>query len=153
MTLHFSYLCMIKRGKTPFSVLPHLRIQSEIKLPAVQSLTVNFACMKASLQLHCMATYLLNIIVFFSHTSKWDQNKCHICNNGLVITQTVDFKCHIIKQHGFSDDSDNCMKCEGTEIGLYRLMTYQEDLKFLTGIVLVFSFIESLYKYQHLYQS
>ena len=59
---------------------------------------------------------------FIPHTSKWNQNKCHIkfCNNGLVFTQTVDFKCHMIKQHGFSDDSDNCMKCEGTEIGLYR---------------------------------
>ena len=57
------------------------------------------------------------------HTSHWDPNKCHICN--IVFTQTEDFKCHMIKQHGFEDNSDNCMNCEGTEVGLYRPMPFQ----------------------------
>ena len=57
------------------------------------------------------------------HTAKWDQNKCHICNN--AFTKTNDFKYHMIKQHGFENNSDKCMNCEGTDVGIYRPMPFQ----------------------------
>jgi hypothetical protein len=63
---------------------------------------------------------------FIPHTSKWDKNKCHICNKLFTtFNQTLDFKCHMITVHGFKDNSNICMKCESTEVGLYRPMQNQ----------------------------
>ena len=70
MTIHLSFCWMIKKGQKPFSVLLHLRSQTQMKLSAVHSLTVNFASMNVSLKLYCIATYLLNIIdLFHKHQS------------------------------------------------------------------------------------
>jgi hypothetical protein len=57
------------------------------------------------------------------HTGNWKDNKCHICNNNF--NNTCHFKNHLIEQHGFSDDSNECMNCESTEVGLYRAMPFQ----------------------------
>ena len=57
------------------------------------------------------------------HTGSWEDNKCHICNNNF--NNTCHFKNHLIEQHGFSDESIECMNCESTEVGLYRAMPFQ----------------------------
>ena len=51
------------------------------------------------------------------HTSKWEKNKCYICN--INFKETVLFKNHMIKENVFLDYSDKCMNCESTEVGLY----------------------------------
>ena len=67
----------------------------------------------AALQGHTLIKYDFNI----PHTSKWNKNKCYICN--INFKETVFFKNHMIEEHGFLDDSDKCMNCESTEVGLY----------------------------------
>ena len=57
------------------------------------------------------------------HTGHWEDNNCHICNK--AFNNTYHFKNHLIEQHGFSDNSNECMNCESTEVGLYRAMPFQ----------------------------
>ena len=57
------------------------------------------------------------------HTGKWEDNNCHICNNHF--SNTYHFKNHLIEQHGFLDQSNECMNCEFSEVGLYRAMPFQ----------------------------
>jgi hypothetical protein len=54
---------------------------------------------------------------FIPHTAKWDKNKCHICN--ISFKDTALFKSHMIVNHGFLDDSKECMNCESLEVVLY----------------------------------
>ena len=54
----------------------------------------------------------LNHNPLIPHTGKWEDNNCH-------------FKNHLIEQQGFSDQSDECMNCESSEVGLYRAMPFQ----------------------------
>ena len=65
----------------------------------------------------------LNHNMRIPHTGKWEDNKCHICNH--AFNNTCHFKNHLIEQHGFLDDSNECMNCESTEVGLYRAMPFQ----------------------------
>ena len=65
----------------------------------------------------------LNHNPIIPHTGKWEDNNCHICNNHF--SNTFHFKNHLIEQHGFSDESNECMNCESSEVGLYRAMPFQ----------------------------
>ena len=51
------------------------------------------------------------------HTAKWEKNKCHICN--INFNKTEIFKNHLLENHGFIDDSEECMNCESIDVGLY----------------------------------
>ena len=57
------------------------------------------------------------------HTVKWHTNTCHICTT--FFNDTTLFKNHMIKLHGFQDDSNECMQCESTQLGRYMPMGCQ----------------------------
>ena len=55
---------------------------------------------------------------------KWRLNTCHICTT--VFNDTTLFKNHMIEQHGFLDDSNECMHCESTQLGNYTPVPSQK---------------------------
>jgi hypothetical protein len=60
------------------------------------------------------------------HPSKWAPNACHICNKSFH--QTGDFKNHMVKYHGFSEDPYGvvCSECdESSDLGRYYVVPGQ----------------------------
>ena len=73
----------------------------------------------ANLQSHLSFTHNPSI----PHTSKWDYNKCYICNQ--VFNTSEFIKNHMIELHNFSDNSNVCTKCfEPNEVCTYRPEPY-----------------------------
>ena len=99
-------------------------LAEEIHTPA----TLQFKCEFCKFE--CVSSHELQGHISFihnsslPHTSKWEQDKCHICNK--VFNDTVYFKNHMIELHSFSYKSDKCMHCEeSSEVGLYMAMPHQ----------------------------
>ena len=51
------------------------------------------------------------------------QKKCCICD--ITFKDKALFKSHMIVDHGFLDDSKECINCESIEVGLYIPMPQQ----------------------------
>ena len=68
-----------------------------------------------------ISTSALNDHISINHDfiipNKWHLNTCHICTT--VVNYTTLFKNHMIEQHGFLDDGNECMHCECTQLGHY----------------------------------
>ena len=58
------------------------------------------------------------------HTVKWPLDTCQICST--FFDNTTLFKNHMIEQHGFLDDSNECMHCESTQLGNYTPVPSQQ---------------------------
>ena len=58
------------------------------------------------------------------HTSEWEDNKCHICNE--IFKETLDFKIQIVNEHIFKEDINVFYQCdESTDVGIYRPIPFQ----------------------------
>ena len=50
------------------------------------------------------------------HTSEWEDNRCHICNE--IFKETLDFKTHMVNEHSFKEYINVCYRCdEYTDVG------------------------------------
>ena len=58
------------------------------------------------------------------HTSKWEPNTCHICNESF--SATGDFSDHMKENHGVTDGTHIRFQCdESSDLGLYHAQCHQ----------------------------